>query len=244
MMTRGRADALERVIMEYVVALLASIIVLIYVVGEIRFRRHREVRSRMTFRPHTTAQGEFMCFCMTAHASVESESTHDRGLPSPSRRTHLIRLRRRVVIACMMVLAAGLSAAASAEASDPSVFKACEVVTGKDVAGMAKGKLSSPPLGGAQACAYLVELADGTVESYRFSIQTPAGIEAMWKSQTAAERGEAVPGLWDEAHVAKQFMASGLSLTVVKRNDLAIEVTGERKDVLVTMAKLAISRLH
>lgn len=131
-----------------------------------------------------------------------------------------------------------------AEARDPSPLKACEVVTGKDVAGMAKGKLMSPPLGEAQACAYLVEMADGTVESYRFSIQAPVGIEAMWKSQTAAERGETVAGLWDEAHVAKQFMASGLSLTVVKRSDLAIEVTGERKDVLLAIAKLAVSRLR
>jgi hypothetical protein len=119
-----------------------------------------------------------------------------------------------------------------------------EVVTGKDVAGIAKGKLTSPPLGGAQACAYLMELADGTVESYRFSIQAPADIEAVWKSQTAAERGEAVVGLWDQAYVAKQFMASGLSLAAVKRNDLAIEVTGERKDVLLAIAKVAISRLR
>ena len=131
-----------------------------------------------------------------------------------------------------------------AEARDPSTLKACEVVTGKDVAGIAKGKLMSPPLGGAQACAYLVEMSDGTVESYRVSIQAPAGIEAMWKSQTAAERGEAVAGLWDQAYVAKQFMASGLSLAAVKRNDLALEVTGERKDVLLAIAKLAISRLH
>lgn len=131
-----------------------------------------------------------------------------------------------------------------AEARDPSPLKACEVVTGKDVAGMAKGKLMSSPLGEAQACAYLVEMADGTVESYRFSIQAPIGIEAMWKSQTAAERGETVAGLWDEAHVAKQFMASGLSLTAVKRSDLAIELTGERKDVLLAIAKLAVSRLR
>jgi len=131
-----------------------------------------------------------------------------------------------------------------AEARDPSTLKACEVVTGNDVAGIAKGKLTSPPLGQAQACVYLVERPDGTVESYRVSIQAPAGIEAMWKSQTTTERGEAVAGLWDQAYVAKQFMASGLSLAAVKRNDLALEVTGERKDVLLAIAKLAISRLH
>ena len=144
----------------------------------------------------------------------------------------------------LFLVTAVLFSTLMADARDPSTLKACEVVTGKEVAGIAKGKLMSPPLGGAQACAYLVEMPDGTVESYRFSIQAPAGIEAMWKSQTAAERGEAVAGLWDEAHVAKQFMASGLSLAAVKRNDLAIEVTGERKDVLLAIAKLAISRLH
>jgi hypothetical protein len=39
-------------------------------------------------------------------------------------------------------------------------------------------------------------------------------------------------------------MASGLSLAAVKRNDLAIEVTGERKDVLLAIAKSAIARLR
>jgi hypothetical protein len=152
--------------------------------------------------------------------------------------------RGRIFSLVLLLFSVGLFSTFVAEARDPSALKACEVVTGKDVAGIAKGKLASPPLGGAQACAYLVELADGTVESYRFSIQSPAGIEAMWKSQTAPERGEAVAGLWDEAYVAKQFMASGLSLAVVKRNDLAIEVTGERKDVLLAIARLAISRLR
>lgn len=150
----------------------------------------------------------------------------------------------RIFLLIVLFISVTLFPTLQAEARDPSPLKACEVVTGKDVAGIAKGKLMSPPLGEAQACAYLVEMAEGTVESYRFSIQAPIGIEAMWKSQTAAERGETVAGLWDEAHVAKQFMASGLSLTAVKRNDLAIEVTGERKDVLLAIAKWAVSRLR
>ena len=150
----------------------------------------------------------------------------------------------RILSLILFFLSVTLFPLLEAEARDLSPLKACEVVTGKDVAGMAKGKLMSPPLGEAQACAYLVEMADGTVESYRFSIQAPIGIEAMWKSQTAAERGETVAGLWDEAHVAKQFMTSGLSLTAVKRSDLAIEVTGERKEVLLAIGKLAVSRLH
>ncbi len=150
----------------------------------------------------------------------------------------------RILSLILFFLSVTLFPLLEAEARDLSPLKACEVVTGKDVAGMAKGKLMSPPLGEAQACAYLVEMADGTVESYRFSIQAPVGIEAMWKSQTAAERGETVAGLWDQAYVAKQFMASGLSLTAVKRSDLAIEVTGERKEVLLAIGKLAVSRLH
>ncbi len=152
--------------------------------------------------------------------------------------------RSCIFLLVLVLFCAGPLSASTAEARDPSTFKACEVVTGKDMAGLAKGKLASPPLGEAQACAYLVEMADGTVESYRFFIQASGGIEVMWKSQTAAERGEAVVGLWDQAYVAKQFMASGLSLTAVKRNDLALEVTGERKEVLLALAKLAISRLR
>ncbi len=131
-----------------------------------------------------------------------------------------------------------------ADARDPMSFKPCEVVTGNEVAGLSKGKLLSPPVGGSAACTYLIELADGTVESYGFSLQAPAGIEAMWKVQTPTERGEAVPGLWDEAHVAKRFMASGFSLQAVRRGDVALAVTGERKDVLIAFAKLAVSKLR
>ncbi len=67
--------------MEYVFAILAGIVVLMYVVERIRWRRRLEARSRVTFYPHVTASGEFMCFCMTPRASRESHSTDEVRFP-------------------------------------------------------------------------------------------------------------------------------------------------------------------
>lgn len=67
--------------MEYAFVILAGIIVLMYVVEQIRWRRHCDARSRSTSRPHVTAEGEFMCFCMTPRASAESPSTDKLRFP-------------------------------------------------------------------------------------------------------------------------------------------------------------------
>jgi hypothetical protein len=38
-------------------------------------------------------------------------------------------------------------------------------------------------------------------------------------------------------------MASGFSLVVLRRGDMALEVTGEREDALIAVAKFSIGRL-
>lgn len=152
-------------------------------------------------------------------------------------------MRRTSLVFFILALAVSISTAYAQKGRDLSRLRPCEVVTGKDVAAIAKGKLMSDPLAGSSACAYLIELANGQVESYRLFLHSAATIEATLKAKSPAEKGERVPGLWDEAYVSKQPMASGLSLVVLRRGDMALEVTGERKDVLIGVAKLAIGRL-
>jgi hypothetical protein len=146
-----------------------------------------------------------------------------------------------LVVAAALVLS--VASAYAQKGRDLNKLRPCAVVTGKDVAAIAKGKLMSDPLGGASACSYLIERANGEVESYGLSFQPAAAVEATLKAQPPAEKGERVSGLWDEAYLSKRFMASGFSLVALRRGDMALEVTGERKDVLIAAAKLAIARL-
>lgn len=152
-------------------------------------------------------------------------------------------MRRTSLILLTLALAVCVSTADAQKGRDLSKLRPCEVVTGKEVAAIAKGKLMSEPLAGSSACAYLIELANGQVESYRLFLHGAATIEALLQAKSPAEKGERVPGLWDEAYVSKQPMASGLSLAALRRGDMAVEVTGERKEVLIGVAKLAIGRL-
>jgi hypothetical protein len=152
-------------------------------------------------------------------------------------------MRRVLYVLVAAALVVSVASAYAQKGRDLSKLRPCEIVTGKDVASIAKGKLMSDPLGGSSACSYLIELSNGQVESYGLSFQPAAAVEATLKVQSPAERGERVSGLWDEAYASKRFMASGLSLVALHRGDMALEVTGERKDVLIAVAKLAISRL-
>jgi hypothetical protein len=152
-------------------------------------------------------------------------------------------MRRTLLVLVAAAFVVSVSPGYAQKGRDLGKLRPCEIVTGKDVAAIAKGKLMSDPLGGSSACSYLIELSNGQVESYGLSFQAAAGVEALLKAQSPAEKGERVPGLWDEAYASKRFMASGFSLVVLRRGDMALEVTGERKDVLMAVAKLAIGRL-
>ena len=155
--------------------------------------------------------------------------------------TAMHRILSAFITAALLLLPVSLGYAEKGR--DLSKLRPCKIVTGKDVVSIAKGKLMSDPLGGSSACSYLIELSNGEVESYGLSFQPADAIEAMLKVQSPAEKGNRVSGLWDDAYVSKRFMASGFSLVVLRRGDMALEVTGERKDVLIAVAKLAISRL-
>jgi len=56
-------------------------------------------------------------------------------------------------------------------------------------------------------------------------------------------RGEPVAGLWDEAYVQSRAPESGFSLVALQRGKLALEVWGDRKEPLIELARLAVSRV-
>jgi hypothetical protein len=121
-------------------------------------------------------------------------------------------------------------------------LKACEIVTPQEASTIIGGKLLNEPPVGFSNCAYVVDV-DGTTESYRISFSAPAMYAAMLETQSATERGEPVAGLWDEAYVHPRAPDSGYSLVAVQRGRLAIEVWGDRKEPLIKLAQLAVSRV-
>ena len=138
------------------------------------------------------------------------------------------------------------SNAAAATTGPPALdierLKACEIVTPQEASTIIGGALLNEPPTGFPNCAYVVDVK-GNTESYRLSFSTPEMYVAMLESQSEAERGEPVAGLWDEAYVQPRAVGSGYSLMVVQRGKLALEVSGDRKEPLVALAKLAVSRV-
>ncbi|TAN43361.1 MAG: hypothetical protein EPN25_00865 [Nitrospirae bacterium] len=126
---------------------------------------------------------------------------------------------------------------------DISGMKACEIVTPDEAAARAGGKLLTKPIPGGSTCMYVLEVPKGT-ESYNFSIQPAAMYEALLSVKSEKEKGEKIPGLWEEAYLAPRDLTKGFSLIALKRGDIAIEVSGERKEVLLEIAKLAVSRIQ
>ena len=125
---------------------------------------------------------------------------------------------------------------------DIASLKACEIVTPQEAATIIGGKLLNDPPAGFSNCAYVVEV-NGTTESYRIRFSTPTMHEALLETQSGAERGESVTGLWDEAYVQPRAPDSGYSLVVLQRRKLALEVWGDRKEPLAELARLAVSRV-
>lgn len=136
--------------------------------------------------------------------------------------------------------------AAAATTDSPSLdisnLKACEIVTPQEASTIIGGKLLNEPPAGFSNCAYVVDV-NGATESYRLSLSAPAMYVAMLETQTGAEKGEPVAGLWDEAYIQPRALNSGYSLVAVRDGKLALEVWGDRKEPLIAIARLAVSRV-
>ncbi len=112
-------------------------------------------------------------------------------------------MHRILTLAVAGLLVLPVALAQARQPRDLSKLRACEVVTGKDVASLANGKLTSTPLGSASGsvCSYLIELSNGEVEGYGLSFQPAANIDALFKTKSPADKGERVQDLWDDAYL-------------------------------------------
>jgi hypothetical protein len=132
--------------------------------------------------------------------------------------------------------------AAAAQGRDVSALKACEVVTPQEAAGIIGGRLLSEPPAGFPNCAYVVEV-NGTTESYRLVFAEPGLYAATVGLPEFQQKAERLTGLWDEAYVHPREMGEGFSVIAVRRGDIAMEVSGERKEPAIEIAKLAVSQI-
>lgn len=140
-------------------------------------------------------------------------------------------------------VAAGPAASAS-QTRDLTSLKACEIVTGDEVAKIVGGKLATPPAASGRGCMYVIELPGGAGEGYTLRFEEASVMEQLLKMQTAGEKGENIGGPWDEAWLGKKPLGEGLRLWAVRRGDVAVDVGGERKEPILEIAKLAASRLR
>jgi hypothetical protein len=132
---------------------------------------------------------------------------------------------------------------AAAPVRDVATLKACEIVTPSEVAGIVGGKLLNEPPAGFSNCAYVVETAAAT-ESYRLLFAEPGMYAALLQTQSDAEKGERLDGLWDEAYVQAGADGSGFTVIAIKRGDIALEAKGDRKEPAVEIARRAASRVN
>lgn len=145
------------------------------------------------------------------------------------------------------VTPAAAPAAATTAGSIPrdlSSIDLCKIILPAEVATAAGGTLATEPAWKGNSCMYVIETPEGT-ESYLASIQPVDLVRVVLDAQTEAERGERIDGLWDEAWLGKRaLVAEGYSLTVVRNGELAFEIAGDRRDVVLALARLAADRLQ
>lgn len=129
---------------------------------------------------------------------------------------------------------------------DLAKVNACAVLTTADVEGAAKGKQQTSQVGGGTGgvhCGYFLQLPNKTVEQYDFYLSDPTIVVELWKALPDT-KGKPIAGLGDEAYVRPSpGTPSQLSLTAVRRGDVAFEIQGPREDVLIALAKIAVARL-
>jgi hypothetical protein len=139
--------------------------------------------------------------------------------------------------------AVAAQSAAPVPARDLSALNMCEVVKPDEVATAAGGKLAAEPSWNGSACMYVIEMPDDT-ESYLLSVYEAAAAEALLDYQSPEEKGDRIDGLWDEAWLGASAAGNGFSLTVLRRGDIALEATGNRRDVVLALGRLAVPRVQ
>jgi len=148
------------------------------------------------------------------------------------------------VVVGVGVLAVWALAAGPARAErDLATVKACEMVKPDEVATLAGGKLLAERPAGYSFCNYVVEREGGGTESYTLRFVGPDLEEPLLEHLLADQEGEKVAGMLDAAHLGPAPFGDGFQLLAIRHGDVAMEVNGERKAVVLEIAKRAAARL-
>ncbi|MCK6370636.1 MAG: hypothetical protein L6Q83_04775 [Gammaproteobacteria bacterium] len=131
----------------------------------------------------------------------------------------------------------------AAATRDLSGLNMCDIVKPAEVAAVAGGTLATEPSWNGKACMYVIEMPNDT-ESYLLSVYEAALAEALLAYESAEEKGERIDGLWDEAWLGPRSAGNGFTLLVVRRGDIAFEASGDRRDVVLALGKLAVPRVQ
>jgi hypothetical protein len=134
-------------------------------------------------------------------------------------------------------------AAEAAPARDLAAIDLCRLVKVEEVASLAGGTPATQPSWNGGACMYVVETS-GDTESYLAALYPASAARALLDAQTPAEKGEQVEGAWQEAWLGPRIGGSGFTLVALRDDGLALEVSGDRRDVVLAVAKLASDRLQ
>jgi hypothetical protein len=150
-------------------------------------------------------------------------------------------MRNLLTIAAFGALIPG--ALVAQKGRDLSKLDACKILARTDVANATQRKILTS-VGGAVHCSYVVEAPNSGSETYDFYLNEASVLEALLSVETPTEKGTPVPGLWTEAYVRPSVGSpKQLSLVALHKGDMAIEIQGPSKDVLISLARLAVSRL-
>lgn len=143
-----------------------------------------------------------------------------------------------IVVVSLSWLPAGLDA----QPRDLSKLDACKTLMPADVSAATKHKVIKS-VGGGLHCGYVVEAPQSGADTYDFYLNEAAVVEALLGIKTASEKGTPVPGIWSEAYVGSTVGSKQMSLVALQRGVMAVEIQGPNKEVLITLARIAVSRL-
>jgi hypothetical protein len=150
---------------------------------------------------------------------------------------------RHVLFTVLLVLCCLLPAGLAAQkARDLSKLDACKILTPDDVSAATKRKVIKS-VGGEVHCSYVVEAPQSGADTYDFYLNEASTVELLLGMKSATGKGTPVPGLWSEAYVGPAIGSKQLSLVALHRGDMAIEIQGPNKDVIIALANVAVSRL-
>jgi len=122
-------------------------------------------------------------------------------------------------------------------------INACDVVTGEEVAALAGAKLLIKPGSTSFFCTYSVEKPEGGVESYQLTFGSPDQAKVILDNIGGEEKGEKIEGVLDEAYLGKDAFNNYFELRALRQNKIGMSITGDRKEVVLQIAKLAVKRL-